>query len=86
MTEVNPTEGPSREELLRKALEEQLQKSNGMEHALPIERLMDRLAAGKKLNEEEYAAISKEIQSIQSRNHEHLSRLEDILSSVKISS
>lgn len=68
-----------REQMLRRALEEQLKRSNGAEHALPIERLMDRLSAGEKLKPEEYAMISDEIARIQSRNQSHLSRLEGLL-------
>lgn len=69
----------AREENLRRALEEQLARSNSAEHALPIERLMDRLSAGEKLKPEEYALISEEIARIQARNQDHLSRLEDLL-------
>jgi hypothetical protein len=72
-----------REEMLRRALEEQLRRSNGAEHALPIERLMDRLSAGEKLNPEEYALISTEIAKIQARNQDHLARLEDLLEGIK---
>ncbi|MBL8035120.1 MAG: hypothetical protein JNJ69_15545 [Leptospiraceae bacterium] len=69
----------SREETLRRALEEQLSRPTSAEHALPIERLMDRLSAGEKLNAEEYAMISQEIARIQARNQDHLSRLENLL-------
>lgn len=72
-------ESEAREEALRRALEEQLARSNLAEHALPIERLMDRLSAGEKLNPEEYALISAEIGKIQARNQDHLSRLENLL-------
>lgn len=71
--------GEAREELLRRALEEQLARHNVAEHALPIERLMDRLSSGEKLNPEEYALISAEIARIQARNQDHLSRLERLL-------
>ncbi|HRP69074.1 MAG TPA: hypothetical protein PLY93_06045 [Turneriella sp.] len=80
MLNEEAVDAPSREEMLRRALEEQLARQTSAEHALPIERLMDRLSAGKKLKDEEYAAISKEIGDIQLRNHEHLARLEDLLS------
>lgn len=72
-------ETAAREELLRKALEEQLARNNTAEHALPIERLMDRLHAGAQLNAEEYALISAEIARIQARNQDHLTRLESLL-------
>lgn len=72
-------EAAAREELLRKALEEQLARNNTAEHALPIERLMDRLNAGAQLNAEEYALISAEIARIQARNQDHLARLESLL-------
>ncbi len=74
-------ESEAREEALRRALEEQLSRSSLAEHALPIERLMDRLTAGEKLNPEEYALISQEIAKIQARNQDHLSRLENLLNS-----
>lgn len=73
------SETEAREETLRRALEEQLARNNTAEHALPIERLMDRLSAGEKLNPEEYALISAEIARIQARNQDHLSRLESLL-------
>lgn len=69
----------SREETLRRALEQQLARANSAEHALPIEHLMDRLSAGEKLNPEEYALIATEIQNIHARNQNHLSRLEHLL-------
>ena len=72
-------EAEAREEMLRRALEEQLARNNAAEHALPIERLMDRLSSGEKLNPEEYALISAEIARIQSRNQDHLARLESLL-------
>lgn len=72
-----------RGEMLRRALEEQLARSNSAEHALPIERLMDRLSSGEKLKPEEYAMISDEIARIQSRNQDHLSRLEGLLEGMK---
>lgn len=68
-----------REEMLRRALEEQMARATNAEHAAPIERLMDRLSAGEKLKDEEYAAISEEIKRIQARNADHLTRLEDLL-------
>ncbi len=77
--EARKADAEAREESLRRALEEQLARSNGAEHALPIERLMDRLSAGEKLKPEEYALISEEIARIQARNQDHLSRLEDLL-------
>lgn len=73
------TEAEAREEALRRALEEQLSRNNLAEHALPIERLMDRLTAGEKLNPEEYALISEEIARIQARNQDHLARLDEML-------
>ncbi len=72
-------EAEAREEMLRRALEEQLARNNLAEHALPIERLMDRLSSGEKLNPEEYAIISAEIARIQSRNQDHLARLESLI-------
>lgn len=72
-------EAETREEMLRRALEEQLARHNVAEHALPIERLMDRLSSGEKLNPEEYALISAEIARIQARNYDHLARLESLL-------
>lgn len=72
-------EAATREELLRKALEEQLARNNTAEHALPIERLFDRLNSGAQLNAEEYALISAEIARIQARNQDHLTRLENLL-------
>ncbi|GAB4428105.1 MAG: hypothetical protein OHK0011_10240 [Turneriella sp.] len=72
-------EAEAREEMLRRALEEQLARNNVAEHALPIERLMDRLSSGEKLNPEEYALISAEIARIQARNQDHLARLESLL-------
>ena len=77
--EERKAEAESREEALRRALEEQLARSVSAEHALPIERLMDRLTAGEKLKPEEYALISEEIARIQARNQDHLARLEDLL-------
>ena len=77
--EARKSDAEAREESLRRALEEQLARSNSAEHALPIERLMDRLSAGEKLKPEEYALISEEIARIQARNQDHLSRLEDLL-------
>ena len=77
--EARKADAEAREESLRRALEEQLARSNGAEHALPIERLMDRLSAGEKLKPEEYALISEEIARIQARNQDHLSRLENLL-------
>lgn len=77
--EARQNEAHEREEMLRKALEEQLKRSNNAEHALPIERLMDRLSAGKSLGDEEYAAITEEIRRIQARTLDHLSKLEDML-------
>ena len=77
--EAKQSEAHEREEMLRKALEEQLKRSNNAEHALPIERLMDRLSAGKSLGDEEYAAITEEIRRIQARTLDHLSKLEDML-------
>lgn len=77
--EARKADAEAREENLRRALEEQLARSNSAEHALPIERLMDRLSAGEKLKPEEYALISEEIARIQARNQDHLSRLEDLL-------
>jgi hypothetical protein len=53
--EAKQSEAHEREEMLRKALEEQLKRSNNAEHALPIERLMDRLSASKSIGDEEYA-------------------------------
>ncbi len=75
------SEAELREESLRKALEEQIARNNLAEHALPIERLMDRLSAGEKLNPEEYALISEEIARIQARNQDHLATLEALLAS-----
>lgn len=72
-------EHEAREEMLRAALEEQLKRSNNADHALPIERLMDRLSAGKALGDEEYAAITEEIRRIQARTLDHLAKLEDML-------
>jgi hypothetical protein len=72
-------EAEAREEMLRRAIEEQLQRNNVAEHALPIERLMDRLSSGEKLNPEEYALISAEIARIQARNQDHLARLESLI-------
>lgn len=72
-------EAEAREEMLRRALEEQLSRNNTAEHALPIERLMDRLTSGEKLNPDEYALISAEIARIQARNQDHLARLESLL-------
>lgn len=69
----------AREEMLRRALEEQLARNIGAEHALPIERLMDRLSSVQKLNPEEYALILAEIARIQARNQDHLARLESLL-------
>ncbi|AFM13580.1 hypothetical protein Turpa_2941 [Turneriella parva DSM 21527] len=74
------SEAEQREEALRRALEEQIARNNLAEHALPIERLMDRLSAGEKLKPEEYALISEEIARIQARNQDHLARLEALLS------
>ncbi len=74
------SEAELREESLRKALEEQIARNNLAEHALPIERLMDRLSSGEKLNPEEYALISEEIARIQARNQDHLARLDALLS------
>lgn len=73
------SEAEAREETLRRALEEQLARSNSAEHALPIERLMDRLSSGEKLAPEEYALISAEIARIQARNQDHLARLENLI-------
>lgn len=72
-------EAESREEMLRRALEEQLSRNDAAEHALPVERLIDRLNAVRKLNPGEYAQITAEIARIQARNHEHLARLESLL-------
>jgi hypothetical protein len=72
----------AREEMLRAALEEQLRRSNGIDHSLPIERLMDRLSSGEKLKPEEYAMISDEIARIQARNQDHLARLEGLLEDI----
>ena len=77
--EARKSDAEAREESLRRALEEQLARSNSAEHALPIERLMDRLSAGEKLKPEESTLISEEIARIQARNQDHLSRLEDLL-------
>jgi hypothetical protein len=77
--EARQADSEAREENLRRALEEQMARSVGAEHALPIERPMDRLSAGERLNDEEYALISQEIAKIQARNQNHLSRLEDLL-------
>lgn len=74
------SEAEQREEALRQALEEQIARNNLEEHALPIERLMDRLTAGEKLKPEEYALISEEIARIQARNQDHLARLDALLS------
>ena len=74
-------EAEAREDLLRRALEEQVARNNLAEHALPIERLMDRLSAGERLKPEEYALISEEIARIQARNHDHLAKLDELLSS-----
>jgi len=68
-----------REEALRRALEEQMARTTNAEHAAPIERLMDRLAQNAKIGDEEYAAISEEIKRIQTRNVDHLARLEALL-------
>lgn len=65
--------------MLRRALEEQMARNNAAEHALPIERLMDRLTSGERLDPDEYALISAEIARIQARNHAHLSKLESLL-------
>ncbi len=75
------TEAEAREDLLRRALEEQVARNNLAEHALPIERLMDRLSACERLKPEEYALISEEIARIQARNHDHLAKLDELLSS-----
>lgn len=73
------TEGEARAAELKRALEEQLKQTTSAEHALPIERLMDRLAAQQSLAPEEYASLSKEIHGIQERNHDHLARLEKLI-------
>lgn len=83
MADETGTGDGEREAMLRRALEEQLRRSNGAEHALPIERLMDRLSAGEKLKPEEYAMLSDEIARIQLRNQDHLSRLENLLEEIK---